>query len=194
MNPGAPRSYDQVVVVSGHMIDRPDRDTPRFPASAEANVTLALRRQLEVWRVNSGTLLLSGGARGADIVAAELARNLGAEVWLLLPEPPGAFVASSVAIDGTAWTHRFERLRSHVTTLVQDDELGPLAPGENRYERNNRWLLETGRAHAPPNDLRIVVVWDNERADGPGGTQDFIERAITLDAEIALLDPGSSNT
>jgi len=55
------------VVVSGHMIDRPDRPRPRFPAHQIPRVTAAVRRAFAEWAVDPPTTVITGGARGGDI-------------------------------------------------------------------------------------------------------------------------------
>jgi hypothetical protein len=171
------------------MIDRPGREKPRFPPTAEARVTLAVRRQLEQWEVDGDALLLTSGARGTDIIAAEQALELGSAVWLLLARPAEEFVAASVHLEGTDWTERFAAVRDRAVVRVQDAE-GETLDGTDAYERNNDWLLAVAVANAPAQRLRVLVVWDGEPPDGPGGTADFMERVHALDADIAVLDPG----
>jgi hypothetical protein len=177
----------QAVAVSGHMIDQPDRPTPRFPASAEAPVTQAIREVLRSWGTGPGTLVVSGGARGADIMAAEQALLLGAEVWLLVALPDDEFVPGSVRLPGTDWEERYRTLRVRCPTRFQADELGPVASDEEAFERNNDWLLDAAQAAAPR--LRALAAWDGARGDGPGGTWDFVQRARTMGAAVAIIDP-----
>ena len=177
----------QAVVVSGHMVDQPDRPSPRFPASAERRVTKAVREVLEEWGVGPGTILVSGGARGADIIAAEQALELGAEVWLLVAQPDQEFISGSVSLPGTDWKARYEALRERCVTRFQGDELGPPSAGDDVFERNNVWILHAARQAAP--HLRALVVWNGDQGDGRGGTADFVERALELEAEVAVIDP-----
>jgi hypothetical protein len=177
----------QAVAVSGHMVDQPDRPTPRFPASAEAAVTHAVGEVLRGWGVAPGTLLVSGGARGADIIAAEQALDLGAEVWLLVAQPDDEFVPGSVRLPGTDWEERYAALRRRCPTRFQHDELGPAASHEEIFERNNDWILDAAQAAAPR--LRALAVWDGARGDGPGGTWDFVQRARKMGAQVAVIDP-----
>ena len=177
----------QAVVVSGHMIDHPDRPAPRFPASAESTVTDAIAAVLARWGVSPGTLLVSGGARGADIIAAEQALGMGAEVWLLVALPDEQFVPLSVELPDTDWRDRFAALRRRCPTRFQPDELGPAASAEEAFERNNDWMLDVAQSAAPR--LRALAVWDGARGDGPGGTWDFVHRARTMGALVAVIDP-----
>ena len=181
--------FDQVIVVSGHMVDQPDRSSPRFPPEAELPVTRAVRTTLRGWAVGPGALLVSGAARGTDIIAAEQALLLGAAVWLLVALPDREFVAASVRLPGTDWSERYENLRRRCPTRFQPDELGPPGPDEDVFERNNDWCLTVAGHLAPPARLRALVVWDGVGGDGPGGTADFVERATRLGAEVEVIDP-----
>jgi hypothetical protein len=180
---------DQVVVVSGHMVDQPGRTSPRFPASAEAAVTKAVRATLGAWDVGPGSLLISGGARGADIIGAEQALDLGAEVWLLIALPDDEFIAASVALAHSDWERRYRDLRRRCPTRFQADELGPPRPDDDVFARNNEWCLAVARDRAPAGRLRTLVVWDGVSGDGPGGTADFVERAGQLRADVVVIDP-----
>jgi hypothetical protein len=191
--PTVPRSaFSQVVVVSGHMVDAPDRPAVRFPAWAEPGVAGAVRIVLGDWGVDAGTLVISGGARGADIIVAEEARAMGATVWLLLALPDDEFVDASVRLPGTDWEARFWALRRSCPTWVQPEVLGELsngAEGADVFARNNEWCLEAGRAQAPADRLRAVVVWDGGTADSTGGTGDFVARAVELGVEVRVIRP-----
>src|SRR6266550_3942298 len=99
--------FGTVVATAGHLIDAPGRPVPRFPTEAEPGVTAELRRVLERWRLGDGDLVVAAGARGADIIVAELCLARGAEVWLLLPLPDDEFVEKSVRLPGTDWEERF---------------------------------------------------------------------------------------
>jgi hypothetical protein len=179
--------YRRAVAVSGHMVDHPDRPNPRFPPAAESRVTQAINATLKGWDVGPGTVLLSGGARGADILAAEQALLLGADVWLLVALSDARFIELSVRLPGTDWQARYTALRQRCLTRFQADELGRPADDEEAFERNNGWLLDAARAAAP--ELRVLVVWDGDRGDGRGGTADFVERAHGFDAEVVVIDP-----
>ena len=87
-----------VVIVSGHMVDTPDRPRPRFPPERVPRVAGEVQAALERWDVGPGTTLVTGGARGADIVAAEAARARGARLRLVLACRPDDFVRVSVAL------------------------------------------------------------------------------------------------
>ena len=104
----APR-FKKVAVFSGHMIDTPALDRPgeRFPPRKEDAVRERIATQLEKWEVGAGDLAICGGARGADILFAELCADRGAEVWLFLALPESEFLDESVRLPDSDWEQRF---------------------------------------------------------------------------------------
>jgi hypothetical protein len=172
------------------MVDTPDRPKPRFPPGQVDRVADEVRRALERWQVGAGTTVVCGGARGADIVAAEEGLARGARVKLCLAMPPEEFEARSVAIPGTDWSDRFHALltRADVSTLT---ERGGLAPDDDGlFARTNEWIVDeaTALAGGRPHGL---IVWDGGDGDGPGGTADFVRR-LGYDRPhpaIAVIDP-----
>src|SRR6266542_1829995 len=89
-----------------------DRPTPRFPPSRVPWVTDRVRETFDNWRVGPGTTVISGGARGADIIGAEEGYSRGAHVMLCLALPADEFRRRSVDLPGTDWGSRFRRLLS----------------------------------------------------------------------------------
>jgi PAS domain-containing protein len=175
-----------VVVVSGHMVDSPDRPKPRFPAEQVSRVAGEVQAALERWHVGPGTTLVTGGARGADIVAAEAARARGARLRLVLALEPDEFVSRSVALPGTDWEQRFRALLGEA-----DVEVGDGPDDDTLFARTNDRIIEVARElderpHA-------VIVWNGEEGDGPGGTGDFVARLAPVagDGHVVVIDPMS---
>ena len=162
------------------MVDTPDRESPRFPPDQVPRVTDEVQAALERWNVGPGTTLVTGGARGADIVAAEEARSRGAGLHLVLAYEPDRFVSDSVELPGTNWERRFRAL------LPQADVEVVGGPDDTVYERTNERILQVAREI----DDRpyAVIVWNGEAGDGPGGTDDLVSR-LGLDERVIVIDP-----
>jgi hypothetical protein len=183
----------RVVLGSGHRVDAPGRKSPRFPPEKETAVREALARQLAAWNVGAGDLALCGGANGADVLLAEICRDRGASLLLLLPFPPERFIQESVELPGTSWSERFRALAADGRTevRVQEESLGPLPPGADPFERNNGWLLSTGLALARPGKPAVLLVWNRQPGDGPGGTAAFHDAALRLGLPVVVVDPST---
>lgn len=182
-------AYRAVVVVSGHLIDTPDRRESRFPPEAEPAVTAQVRGLLERWSIGSGDLVVTGGARGADLIAAEQALARGAAVTLLLAFPPEEFLTSSVTLPGTDWSRRFEAVRVPATTLVATEVFGP-AEEESPYVRINRWLLDHAQAWGVP--VHAIAVWDGRTGQKAGGTADFVAQARLREVDVTVVNPSGT--
>ena len=139
------------MLFSGHMIDAPGREEPRFPASKEPVAAEAIAKLLNSAEIgaNSSDLAICGGACGGDLLFAEacLARGMRLELYIPFDEP--TFLAKSVDFAGGEWRERFYAAKAKATLHVAPDELGPLADGDNPYERNNSGCWMPRRASAP---------------------------------------------
>ena len=169
----APFVPRQVLLFSGHMLDAPGRAVPRFPESKLAQATDALQRVLDTLGAGEGDLLLTQGAAGGDLLCAEACRARGLRVQLLLPLEEPEFIERSVlpSAGGEEWRRRYFELKAALALppRLMPDELGPLPPGANAFERCNLWLLYTALAYGPEK-VRFVCLWDGGGGDGPGGT------------------------
>ena len=147
-------------------------------------MTAAVRDTFEAWGVGSGTTLVTSGARGADIIAADEARARGAAIRLVLARPPDEFERESVALPGSDWVARF-----HALLQVADVEVIERPTGADVFARTNERIIEVARDLDP--EPWAVIVWDGKEGDGPGGTRDFMARLglTEQDEKIRLIDP-----
>jgi hypothetical protein len=175
----------EVILVSGHLVDGPDRPVPRFPQWRAPWVANRVRKVFDEWRVGPTGTVVTGGARGADITAAEEGLARGAGVVLCLAQPPERFVHESVELAGTDWEQRFRRLIAvaDVRQLKDPPEGGPV------YVRTNAWMIDVARTMDP--DPHAVFVWDGRAGDGEGGTADMVRRLgyAREDPRVRIIDP-----
>jgi tetratricopeptide (TPR) repeat protein len=185
--------FEKVLVFSGHMIDRPERSEERFPPGKEGEVRDRIAERLDAWGVGADDLAICGGARGGDILFAELCADRGAEVWMFLALPEGEFLEKSVRLPHSDWEQRFFALRDRedVKVSVQIEQLGSPPKGSSVFSRNNLWMINTARVEAnDPKDLYAVLVWDEKpTGEGPGGTSDFATRVKQLGGRLAIINP-----
>src|SRR5436190_11375398 len=127
------------------MIDKPDRPDERFPPRKEKAVRDEIEKRLEKWGIGRGHLVICGGARGGDILFAELCADRGAEVWLFIPLSENQFLEESVRLPGTNWEDRFFLLknRPNVNVFYQMERLKTAPKGASVFARNNLWMLNT---------------------------------------------------
>lgn len=178
----------RVLLATGHMVDLPDRASPRFPADEVPRVTAEVRDALAAWQVGPGSTVVSGGARGADLIVAEEAQARGARVLLCLALPPEEFTGRSVDVPGTDWVARFGRIARRAEVRVLDDVDGS-GPDDDVFTRANHWMVDVARSIDPR--PYAIVVWDGRRGDGLGGTADMVRRlgVQRTDPRVRVIDP-----
>jgi class 3 adenylate cyclase len=108
-----------VLAFVGHMIDAPERSTPRFPAALAPAVAAAIRERVTRMYL---PVVYTSAACGADLIFVEAALAVGAEVNIVLPFDREDFVATSVAPGGDDWVKRFREALSRATRVVMATE------------------------------------------------------------------------
>ncbi len=191
--PQSSPSPPRVLLFTGHRIDAPDRESPRFPAAAEPVARRLIREAVKRERpaADARTIGIAGAASGGDILFHEACAELGIPTRIVLPLPPDEYVRASVADAGAGWVERFERLTAARPTLVLDPEAGsppdgaPLSP----FARGNLRMLEEAQAGGA-GSVALIALWDGAGGDGPGGTADLVERARREGVRVVVLDAG----
>lgn len=196
---------ERVLLFAGHMIDKPGRAKPRFPAAQEATARQAIRAAIEQalagWPAGARVLGIAGGANGGDILFHEVCAELGIATELYLLMPPADYIAESVrvdpAIDPTpGWIERFHTVRQRCEAAGGYHQLsdGGTLPNwlagladYSIWERNNRWMLQSALAYGA-DKLTLLVLWDGLGGDAPGGTQHMVDVAGGAGADVVHLN------
>lgn len=182
----------RVLVFSGHRIDAPGRESPRFPSGAAHQaaelISAAVGHELE--RADAAPVVgFAGGASGGDILFHETCEKLGVPTTMMLALPPRAFCTRSVADAGPEWTARFERLcETHSVQVLADAAAGD-AESDDVWLRANLWILETALA-VDAGAHTLIALWDGKGGDGPGGTEAMVQAATERGFEVVRLDAG----
>jgi hypothetical protein len=163
----------RVVVFSGHMIDRPDREQPRFPPHLERAVYGTIRS----WLVrNHGLIGFSSAACGGDLLFLEAIHELGGETHVILPYHQDDFLVDSVETGGNGdWRRRFEaqlaasRVVYASSSRLLDESLS--------YDYANHIVHGLGRLRAGELETELVglAVWDGQSGGGLGGTASAVQ-------------------
>jgi len=162
----------KLVVFSGHMLDAPDRRTPRFPPSKENEIKELLEKQLAAMNAGIG---FASAASGSDILFLEAMIARGGAIHLVLPWPAEEFVKTSVALAGSdGWVERFHKVLDRAASIRILGEL--YMPGSaTGFEYCNLAMCGLARLFARSLDLEItpLAVWDGYTG-APGGTGSFV--------------------
>jgi tetratricopeptide (TPR) repeat protein len=175
----------QVLLFSGHMIDAPDRRTPRFPADKEPIAAQKIADALDQIGAGPEDLALAQAAAGGDLLFLEACQRRGVRCQVLLPLPEAEFIQRSIlpSAGGDKWRERFFAMKERLFAMekrlkeplrIMPVELGPLPRGVDPFERCNLWLLYTTLAWGM-DKVRFVCLWNGGGGDGPGGTAHMYE-------------------
>ncbi|MGH7853224.1 MAG: tetratricopeptide repeat-containing protein, partial [Candidatus Binatia bacterium] len=184
----------RVILFTGHRIDAPGRSSPRFPAAKEkparAMIFEAVAKEKE--KANGKLVGLTGGASGGDILFHEVCEelNIPSEMYLVLPK--SEYIKASVADSGPEWVERFNRLCDKLppNVLSDSDRLPRWLRAKKDYDiwqRSNLWMLHNALALSQDH-LTLIALWNGATGDGPGGTEDMVERATDRGARFIHLD------
>jgi hypothetical protein len=176
-----------VVIFAGHMIDKPGRENPRFPAEIEASVRSEIKAKLDTHNAGFG---YSSAACGSDILFLELMLERGAEIQVILPFEEVDFLRTSVdLVPGAGWESRFHHVLERAAKIIVVDEATD-SSNYSSYEYANLMIEGLGqlRANTLDTDLKPLFVWDGQAGDGPGGTHSQISRLHAKGYEVEVVD------
>ena len=177
----------KVVVFAGHMIDFPDRKTPRFPPSLAETVARIIRERLSNLRVEAG---FSTAACGAPILFQEAVQAIGGESHVVLPYGRDEFLADSVAIrEDMDWTSRFDHVLEKARRVVLASPQR-LDEGSVVFSYANQLLLGLGliRAHQLRCELKTLVVWDGQPSEAAGSISRILAQWKELGHSPEIID------
>jgi len=197
IGPVAPRVQEvapRMILFTGHRIDTPDRAKPRFPAAKENEAQKMIYDAVarEMANGDDRFIGIAGGASGGDILFHEVCEELKIPSQMYLVLPKNEYIKASVADAGTQWVERFNRLFvKHEPKILSESERLPrwlrAKPGYDIWQRSNLWMLHNALFLARDH-LTLIALWNGATADGPGGTEDMVDRAKSRGATFIHLD------
>lgn len=182
---------NRVFLFSGHMIDRPDRPVPRFPAAKRDVAAAAIASRLDELGAGKSDLAFCGGACGGDLLFAQacLDRGLGLRVRIPFDEP--TFLQKSVTFAGEFWQDLYFQIKNHPAPrskiLVMPEVLGSTPAGVDPFVRNNLWQLYTALAWGPEK-VHFICLWNRQGGDGPGGTKNMYDIVTRYSGQTYVID------
>ena len=174
--------FDKVTICSGHMIDAPDRETPRLPETKAEAVGVKIAEQLAQWEIGESDLAICGGACGADTLFAEECLRRGARLRLLLAQEADDFVRDSVRHAGEEWVRRFH-------ALCEKAEVAILSGQSDRSLTTSRFMREPIYGSSIPPKRKPLILGrftrcssgtKNPLATGPAGPRISNKRSVIL--------------
>ena len=135
---------------------------------------------------------ISGGSPGGEIIFHEVCKDLEIPTQMYLALPKNDYIKTVLACSGTNWVERFKRLvhQRQPEILTDTGELPRWLLAKKDYsiwQRSNLWMLHSALAISNDN-LTLIALWNGEVGDGPGGTEDMVQRAQDRGAAFIHLD------
>lgn len=182
----------RVLLFSGHMVDAPDRATPRFPEHLVERAAQRIADLLRDLEVGPDDLALTQGACGGDLLFSEACLTLGARLSWLQPFAEPDFIRASVVNCDEQWRPRYLAARAQLTgpILAAPQELGepPRGAGDSYpYARCNLWLLNTALAWGVER-VHFVCLWNGAGGDGSGGTAHMYHEVAKRTGQVHWID------
>ena len=156
----------RVFLFSGYLLNGRE-DGGKFPAKLEENIRQEIENVLENYNADSDDLAITAGmAAGGDLVFIETCVDRGIPVGTHMPVPEPIYVRDYVSPAGDEWVERFYKMRNHplVDEYYQSELVGDPRPGDDPFERNNRWALYSAMMRGMDN-LRLIALFDDKRGD-----------------------------
>jgi len=175
-----------IVVFAGHLIDRPERSTARFPAKLEPAVREAIHSRIR--KIAPGFGYASAGC-GSDILFFEALLENGGEAHVVLPYEKEQFIKDSVSFADANWVNRFERILERATSVTTASS-ERIEEGSMSFEYANLLLfgLADIRARQLETDFVPLAIWDKKPGDGPGGTASAVAHWKNLGLDVQVID------
>lgn len=178
-----------VACFTGHRVDEPGRQPPRFPRDCVTSVALRIRKALDDANICFG---FSSAAGGADILFIEQLLARGGESTIFLPFPAKDFSETSVGRD---WLTRFNAVlsRPEVTIRVLESAKSADPVLESAaYARCNARIqaaaVDAGRVY-DETPVLIAVLRQGEKGEKTGGTAEAVSRwEEQLSGKVVLID------
>jgi tetratricopeptide (TPR) repeat protein len=158
----------RVFLFSGYLLNGSE-DGGVFPAKLEEDVKREIGRVLDKFNADADDLAITAGmAAGGDLLFIETCVERGIPVGTHMPVPEPTYVRDHVSPAGEEWVERFY-MRNHplVDEYYQSELVGDPKPGDDLFERNNRWALYSAMLRGVDN-LRLIALFDDKR----GGIHD----------------------
>lgn len=185
----------RIAVFSGHMLDRPGRKTPRFPASAEEQVRQELAAIIQKHNIH---IAYVSCACGGDIIFIEEVLKNGGECFILPPLPMEQTIKNSVdIIPGGNWKARLEEILRNEKAILLDAECDEIGEDSDAvvYDFANRFLL--GAAMMKSKNLHFplygVTVWNLEKSGLAGGTDSAVALWEKKHIPVEIVTPEIKN-
>src|SRR5215470_15484511 len=150
-----------VIALAGRRVDAPNAKEPRFPSN---KLDVVKERLHDLFTGRKATALVCSAACGADLLALQVAGDLGIRRSVVLPYKPDVFRRTSVVDRPGDWGEPYDRIIAQVQKTNNLVILGYAEDDPAAYSATNHAILDHATKIAREAKLPIaaVVVWDGK--------------------------------
>lgn len=150
-----------ILALAGRRIDDPQEKATGFPIKNVASVRVKLRTLLSSLRPS---VLVCSGSCGADLLALEVAGELGITRSMVIPFAPELFKSRSVQDRPGDWASMFDRICEKVNGEEKVLIMNYSADDNDAYRKTNIDILNRAlllsENPVDNKDVRAVIVWE----------------------------------
>ena len=165
------------ILLAGRRPDSSDSEVPRFPIE---NVVLVRERIRSLLAKRRPSALVCSGACGADLLALDIAGDLGIPRKVVLPFDVHTFRVKSVVDRPGSWGPLYDRVVGEVKEGGGLTVLQASPNNDGAYAETNQVLLRFALELGSPT---IVLVWEGQSRGDGDLTQDLLTAARRADVE-----------
>lgn len=162
----------RVAALAGRRPDAVDAETPRFPLENIATVKAELR---QVFISNKRTHLVCAAACGADLLALEVANQLGIQIHVVLPFSTTDFRKMSVVDRPGEWVEIYDCIITEARKQGNLHLLGYKTTDEKAFSKTTQAIIDHALEIAEGAKVCAIVVWEGESRGEDDATQEFAE-------------------
>ena len=159
-----------ILALAGRRIDATQEEVISFPLKNIAAVKDKLRA---LFISLKPSILVSSGSCGADLLALEVAGELGIARSMVIPFAPEIFKSKSVEDRPGNWTSLFDKIYQQVSREQKVLVMNYPVDDSNAYRKTNIEILNRAQVlsenSGDKKNIRAVIVWES----GNKGEQDI---------------------
>ena len=171
-----------VIALAGRRTDAIDTDTARFPLSSVRAVRAKLH---DLLLENNTKKLVCSAACGADLVALDMAGELGVERHIVIPFSVSEFRRISVTDRPGEWGPLYDRIISEVSAQGLLQILNCDSDDDEAFSTTNKAIIERAESLSSDDVAPLaVIVWEGQSHEPIDATREFLE--LAQDARFKL--------
>ncbi|MDB5226225.1 MAG: hypothetical protein JWN78_418 [Bacteroidota bacterium] len=177
-----------IVALAGRRIDAENSKLTRFPL---ANIGIVRERIRDFFVINKVSALVCSGACGSDLLALEVAGELGIHSIMVIPFKKDIFLAKSVSDRPGNWAILFnsiyQNLNKESAVIVLDYSIND----RNVYEKTNLEIITRAcdifnkvKKDSAKVKISSVIIWEGQPKETNDTTEHFRQESLKREIEI----------